>query len=158
MFGGVAQTHFPFLNSYSSKYYLTLLETVGHRVPNRNMKDFTLYNAVSLEAFAATEFNENFSGRQPLQDVSVSRIFGCAAHPEDGDRVSYRNVGKPHLDAAVCPRKFHLFNIVSKFLNSPSARRTSAAHAVSVAPTKRTNGQSMGNVQKAMLVRESGSV
>ena len=30
------------------------------------------------------------------------------AHPEDGDGVSYRNVGKPsHLDATVCPRKFH---------------------------------------------------
>jgi hypothetical protein len=83
--GGVAQTHFPLLNSYSfSKYCLTLLETVGHLVPNRNMRDFTLFNVVSLEAFAATEFNEIFSRRRPRQDVKVSRRFGCAAYPDDG--------------------------------------------------------------------------
>jgi len=31
-----------------------------------------------------------------------------SAHPEDGNGVSLRNVGKPsHLDAAVCQSKFH---------------------------------------------------
>ena len=31
------------------------------------------------------------------------------AHPEDEDGVSGRNVGKlSHVDAVVCPRKFHL--------------------------------------------------
>jgi hypothetical protein len=31
------------------------------------------------------------------------------AHPEDEDGVSRRNVGTPsYVDAAVCPRKFHL--------------------------------------------------
>jgi hypothetical protein len=29
------------------------------------------------------------------------------AHPADGDGVGSRNVGKPHLDAAVYPRKFN---------------------------------------------------
>jgi len=29
------------------------------------------------------------------------------AHPEDGDGVTCRNVGKPHFDPAVFPRKFH---------------------------------------------------
>jgi len=29
------------------------------------------------------------------------------AHPEDGDRVSSQNGRPSHLDAAVCPRKFH---------------------------------------------------
>ena len=35
----------------------------------------------SLEAFAATDFNENFSGRQPRQDVKVLRRFGHYSHP-----------------------------------------------------------------------------
>jgi len=62
--------------------------------------------------------------------------------------------GKPsHLDAVICPREFRLFNVICKFLDSPST-----SDAVSVAPTKRTNGQSMVNVQKVMLVRESGSI
>jgi hypothetical protein len=45
--------------------------------------------------------------------TTTSRVisFGSAkppAHPEDGDGVSSRNVGKPsHLYVAVCPRKFH---------------------------------------------------
>jgi hypothetical protein len=30
----------------------------------------------NLEAFAVTEFNETFSGRQQRQDVKVSRRFG----------------------------------------------------------------------------------
>jgi hypothetical protein len=30
----------------------------------------------SLEGFAATEFNETFSGRQPRQDVKVFGRFG----------------------------------------------------------------------------------
>ena len=29
------------------------------------------------------------------------------AHPDEGDGVTSRNVRKPHLDAAVCPRIFH---------------------------------------------------
>jgi len=29
------------------------------------------------------------------------------AHPEDGDGVSARNVGKPHPDVAICQRKFY---------------------------------------------------
>jgi len=33
-------------------------------------------NAVSLEAFAAIEFNEIFSGRQPHQKVKAFRSFG----------------------------------------------------------------------------------
>jgi len=46
---------------------------------------------ISLEAFAATEFNKIFSDRQPRQNVNVSR-----------------NVGKPsRLEAAVYPRKLH---------------------------------------------------
>jgi hypothetical protein len=32
--------------------------------------------SVSLEAFAATELNEIFSGRQQRQDVKVLRRFG----------------------------------------------------------------------------------
>jgi hypothetical protein len=33
------------------------------------------------------------------------------AHPEDGDRVRSRNVGKPsHIDAADYSRKFHQIN------------------------------------------------
>jgi len=119
VFGGVAQIHFPFLSSYScSKCCLNLLETVGHRVTNRNMRDFTVFSVVSLEAIAATEFYKIFSGKQPRQDVTIFRPFGCAAHPVDGERVSYRNVGNPsHLNAAVCPRKFYLFHVACKFLN-----------------------------------------
>jgi len=62
-----------------------------------------------LEAFAETDFNEIFSGRQARQYAKVCRRSAKPpARPEDGDGVSYRNVGKPsHLDAAVCPRKFH---------------------------------------------------
>ena len=69
----------------------------------------TRYSKLHLEAFADTEFNEIFSGRQPLQDVRVFRRFTeSPAHPEDGDRVSYRNVRKSsHLDSAVCPGVFH---------------------------------------------------
>jgi hypothetical protein len=33
-----------------------------------------------LDAFAATDFNENFSGRQPRQDVKVLRRFGNYPH------------------------------------------------------------------------------
>jgi hypothetical protein len=60
-----------------------------------------------VEAFAAIDLNENFSGRQTHQDVKVLRLFGLVvskvisfdvtkqpAHPEDGDGVSTRNVGK----------------------------------------------------------------
>jgi hypothetical protein len=87
----------------------------GNGVSNRNMRDFTLFSVVSLEAIAATEFYKIFSGKQPRQDVTS---FGCAAHPVDGERVSYRNVGNPsHLNAAVCPRKFYLFHVACKFLN-----------------------------------------
>ena len=36
------------------------------------------------------------------------------AHPEDGDGVSSRNVGKPsHLDAAVCRRKFRYIRLIA---------------------------------------------
>ena len=36
------------------------------------------------------------------------------AHPEDGDGVSSRNVGRPsHLDAAVCPKKKNSLNSVA---------------------------------------------
>jgi hypothetical protein len=80
-------------------------------------------NCVSLETFAATDFNEIFSGRQPRQDVKFSDVLGtnsfpifrvcwwfsstkiwwlsvqlCAkppAHPKFGEGVSSRNVGKP---------------------------------------------------------------
>jgi hypothetical protein len=31
---------------------------------------------ISLEVFAATEFNKNFSGRQVRQDVKVFQLFG----------------------------------------------------------------------------------
>jgi hypothetical protein len=31
---------------------------------------------LSLEAFAATEFNKIYTGRQPLQDVKIFRRFG----------------------------------------------------------------------------------
>jgi len=79
------------------------------------------FKGLRLESFAATDFNENFSGRQTRQDVKVLRRFGLVApkpinfdatkppaHPEDEDGVSTRNVGKPsHPDAAVCPRYFH---------------------------------------------------
>jgi hypothetical protein len=37
------------------------------------------------------KFNEAFLGREPLQDLKVFRRFGKHSH----------------LDAAVCPRKFH---------------------------------------------------
>jgi len=36
---------------------------------------------ISLEAFAATKFNEIFSGRQPRQDVKVFRRFGYQLYP-----------------------------------------------------------------------------
>jgi len=52
------------------------------------MRDFTVFNVVSLEAFVATDANEIFSGRQPHQDVKISRRFGCAARPEYGDRIT----------------------------------------------------------------------
>jgi len=59
------------------------------------------------------EANEIFSGRQPRQNVKVFWYIGSTntkppVHPEDGDGISSRNVGKPsHPDAAVCPRKSH---------------------------------------------------
>jgi len=67
---------------------------------------------ISLEDLAATEFNDNFSGREPRQDVKVFRRFRNSVPIfkvcEYGDGVSTRNVGKPsHPDAAVCPRNFH---------------------------------------------------
>jgi len=82
-------------------------------------------NVISLQDFATAELSEIFSGRQPHQDVKNFRRFGNSVpifrvlllvvrliehdhHPEDRDRVSFRNVVKrSHLDAAVCPRKFH---------------------------------------------------
>jgi len=48
-------------------------------------------SGISLEAFAATEYNKIFSDRQPQQNMNASR-----------------NVGKPsRLQAAVYPRKLH---------------------------------------------------
>jgi len=55
---------------------------------------------ISLEAFAATEFNEIFLGREPRQDVKVFRCSRNELCPYFYE-VSTRNVGKPsHLDAA----------------------------------------------------------
>jgi len=67
---------------------------------------------LSLEAFAATEFNEIFSGRQPHHDVMVLRRFGSQPRPhlqgELWDGVISRNGGKiSQFEAAVCPRKFN---------------------------------------------------
>ena len=40
--------------------------------------------------------------------VKMWTLPPSSAHPEDGDRVMFRKVGKPsHLDAAVCPTNFH---------------------------------------------------
>jgi hypothetical protein len=36
----------------------------------------TFHKQVTLEAFAATEFNEISSGRQPRQDVKFFQLFG----------------------------------------------------------------------------------
>ena len=80
-----------------------------------------------LEAFAAAEFSDIFSGRNPHQGVKVfgrfrhwllpnlkgvllvwyNQKWWPPAHPEYGDGVSALSVGKPsHLDVAFCPRKF----------------------------------------------------
>jgi hypothetical protein len=37
---------------------------------------------ICFEASAATEFNEIFSGRQPREDVKVSRRFGANSFPK----------------------------------------------------------------------------
>ena len=55
---------------------------------------------VSPEAVAATEFHEMLSGRQRREDVKLEEP-SHQQHPKDGDGVGYRNVGEPHLDAAV---------------------------------------------------------
>ena len=51
------------------------------------------------------------AGRQAAAVAALLISFGATkppAHSEDGDGVSYRNVGKTsHLDAAVGPRMFH---------------------------------------------------
>ena len=128
------------------------------------MSSFTLFNVLSLETLTATEFNEIFSSRLPPQEVKVFRIFGncsvCTAHSEDRDRVSSRiSETKLHTSKRLsASRKFRLFNAVYKFLNSFSARPTSEEKAVSVAAIKRSNFQSMGTVQKAMIVRKLGSI
>ena len=67
---------------------------------------------LNLEAFATTEFNENFSGRQPRQNVMVVRSFGNQLRrhlqSEGRDEVISRNGGKlSHPEAVVWPRKFH---------------------------------------------------
>lgn len=65
---------------------------------------------VTLEAFAATELYEIWSGRQPRQDAKFSQLFGNSVQswtpsisfgatkppgsPEYGEGVSSRNVGK----------------------------------------------------------------
>ena len=57
-----------------------------------------------------SKYNENFSGRRSLQDVNVVEPPPpkSAAHPEDGDWFSARNVRQTsHLDVTVCPIKFH---------------------------------------------------
>ena len=41
-----------------------------------NNKSNNTSDDISLEAFAATEFNEIFSGRQPRQDLKVFGRFG----------------------------------------------------------------------------------
>jgi len=89
----------------------------------------TLYH----EAFAATQFNEMFSSRQPRQvtkdfrhfrnwlgphlqgvvgglvePILVSVLSSHQQHSEGGDEVSPWNARKPsRFDAAVCPRTFH---------------------------------------------------
>jgi len=58
---------------------------------------------VSLETFAATEFNVMFWGR-----VCRRLEPSHQEHHEDGDGFSSRSVGKPsHLEAAVCPRRLN---------------------------------------------------
>jgi len=63
---------------------------------------------VILEAFhLATGRKEIYTKRRVGQ---LGFIFGTTkppAHPEDGDGVSVRNVGKPQPDVAVCYRKFY---------------------------------------------------
>jgi hypothetical protein len=56
---------------------------------------------ICLEAFAATEFNEIFSGREPREDVKVFLTFQELILSIIFYEVSSQNVGKPsHLDAA----------------------------------------------------------
>ena len=47
-----------------------------------------------------------FSDRQPRQDAKVLRRFRHWLRPHHPDRVRARNVGKPHLDAAVSEKIF----------------------------------------------------
>jgi len=46
-----------------------------------------------------------------VEQILSTRMFGPTkplAHPEDGNGVSVRNIGKTLcIDAAVCPRKFY---------------------------------------------------
>jgi hypothetical protein len=82
---------------------------------------------LGLEAFAATEFNEIFSGRQQHQDVNVYRSFidwlrphlgptKPPAHREDWDWVNSPNVSKPsHRNAAVCQRLFPWIFVIHCF-------------------------------------------
>jgi hypothetical protein len=97
----------------------------GNDLPKRVVNNS---QAVSLDAFAATEFNEIFLGGQPHQKVKIFQrppssgsagglveprpiSFGSTkppALPEYGYRVISRNVVKhSHLDGAVCPRKIN---------------------------------------------------
>jgi hypothetical protein len=73
---------------------------------NSSFVNLTKITGISLEGFAATEFKEIFSGREPRQDGGL--VWSKPpAHPTDGTGVSPQNVGKPpHFDAAVCSRKF----------------------------------------------------
>jgi hypothetical protein len=53
------------------------------------------------------KFIEMFSGRHQSQDVEVLFLPKHQQHPEDGDGISSRNVGKTsHPDAVICPRKY----------------------------------------------------
>jgi hypothetical protein len=60
---------------------------------------------ISLEAFHLATGRTEIYTQRTVGHLVCS--FGTTKPPEDGGGVVSRNVGKPHPEAAVCPRKFY---------------------------------------------------
>jgi hypothetical protein len=75
---------------YPRKFVILCNTFTGYKLlSTRKLLTRTDNSTLRLEAFAETDFNEIFSGRQPLHDVTVfRRSTELPAHPEDGDGVS----------------------------------------------------------------------
>ena len=82
----------------------------GHKLlSTRKLLTQTDNSKLRLEAFAETDFNEIFSGRQPCQDVKFCRhSTEPPVHPEDGDGVSSETSENLHILTRLSAQKYSM--------------------------------------------------